>query len=120
MFSLETVKVKIPFCNNDAAVFTCNDNESNIDGKIIRPHQNSISILFNPFTPSIGLLLRNYTIIYEKNIPDYSIRVTLIFMNWLTSMELHFTVVINICLWTFNTEASEAKLLPSQMLRTKN
>ncbi len=79
MFSLETVKVKTPFCNNDAAVITCNDNKSNIDGKIIRPHQKSLSILFNPFTPSIGLLLGNYTIIYEKNIPDYSIRVTLTF-----------------------------------------
>ncbi len=76
MFSLETVKVKTPFCNNNAAVITCNDNESNIDGNIIKPHQNSISILFNPLTPSIGLQLGTYTIIYEKNITDYSIRVT--------------------------------------------
>ncbi len=80
MFSLETVKVKTPFCNNDAAVIACSDNESNIvDGKIIRPHQNSITILFNPLTPSIGLRLGSYTIIYEKNITDYSIRVTLTF-----------------------------------------
>ncbi len=79
MFSLETVKVKTPFCNNDAAVITCNDNESNKDGKIIQPHQNSILILFNPVTPSIGLLLGNYTIIYEKNITDYGIRVIFTF-----------------------------------------
>ncbi len=102
MFSLETVKVKTPFCNNDAAVITFNDNESNIDGKIIRPQQNSISILFNPFTPSIGLLLGNYTIIYEKHITDYGIRVTLTFHELVD--QWNYTSVWS-CLWTFNTKS---------------